>query len=115
MIWVPIGSLFLSLQVPNSFAHSGFGDSDNAPDTPSDTHSDTAQDTSQYPNTLPDTPLQSKEVFGVWHSQTPSFSIKKREDDGMLEARLLQESSGASMPQFALVRILNLENFSLWN
>ena len=86
------------------------------PQTPPQTHTRTQPKTHPNTQTLSQTlPLQSKGVFGVWHSQTQSFSIKKREDDGMLEARLLQESSGASMPQFALGRILNFENFSLWN
>ena len=53
------------------------------------------------------------------HSQTQpktppvqSFSIKT-EDDCMLEERLSQETSGATMPPFALGPTFNQENFSV--
>ena len=85
------------------------------PQTPPQTHTRTQPKTHPNTQTLSQTlPYSLKECLGFDTARHRAFpSKKKREDDGMLEARLLQESSGASMPQFVLGRILNLENFSL--
>ena len=84
------------------------------PQTPPQTHTRTQPKTHPNTQTLSQTlPYSLKECLGFDTARHRAFPPKKREDDSMLEARLLQESSGASMPQFALGRILNLENFSL--